>query len=154
MLLSALLHRPRKAAGYAVPTATAPLCDLLYCLPCVARLKEANNHQIADPGCASEQKSSMVCLKSDAPTSVSLWSSSSLASENTTSSSAASSPPEVEDDIPNARLGSGNVRCVSQACAVCGLGGFATIANFDLAKMSSKSQFLTSLPLEARHFRF
>ena len=46
---SALLHRPRKAAGYAVPTATAPLRGLLHCLPCVARLKEANNHQMADP---------------------------------------------------------------------------------------------------------
>ena len=49
LLLSALLHRPRKAAGYAVPTATAPLCGLLHCLPCVARLKEANNHRMADP---------------------------------------------------------------------------------------------------------
>ena len=49
LLLSALLNRPRKAAGYAVPTATAPLCGLLHCLPCVARLKEANNHQMADP---------------------------------------------------------------------------------------------------------
>ena len=50
LLLSALLHRPCKAAGYAVPTATAPLCGLLHCLPCVAKLKEANNHQMADPG--------------------------------------------------------------------------------------------------------
>ena len=39
LLLSALLHRPRKAAGYAVPTATAPLCGLLHCMACVARLK-------------------------------------------------------------------------------------------------------------------
>ena len=36
---SALLHRPRKAADYAVPTATAPLCGLLHCVACVARLK-------------------------------------------------------------------------------------------------------------------
>ena len=28
---SALLHMPRKAEGYAVPTATAPLCGLLHC---------------------------------------------------------------------------------------------------------------------------
>ena len=49
LFLSALLHRPRKAAGYTVPTATAPLRGLLHCLPCVARLKEANNHQMADP---------------------------------------------------------------------------------------------------------
>ena len=34
-----------------MPTATAPLCGLLHCLPCVARLKEANNHQMADPDC-------------------------------------------------------------------------------------------------------
>ena len=44
LLLSALLHRPCKAAGYAVPTATAPLHGLLHCLPCVARLKEASKH--------------------------------------------------------------------------------------------------------------
>ena len=50
LLLSASLHRLRKAAVYAVPTATAPLCGLLHCSPCVARLKEGNNHQMADPG--------------------------------------------------------------------------------------------------------
>ena len=50
LLFSALLHRPCKAAGYTVPTATAPLRGLLQCLPCVARLKEANNHRMADPG--------------------------------------------------------------------------------------------------------
>ena len=50
---SASLHRPCKAAGYTVPTATAPLRGLLHCLPCVARLKEANNHQMADPGCST-----------------------------------------------------------------------------------------------------
>ena len=31
---SALLHRPCKAAGYAVPTATAALCGLLHCVAC------------------------------------------------------------------------------------------------------------------------
>ena len=38
---SAMLHRPRKAAGYALPTATAPQapCGLLHCVACVARLK-------------------------------------------------------------------------------------------------------------------
>ena len=36
---SALLHRPCKAAGYAVPTATAALRGLLHCVACVARLK-------------------------------------------------------------------------------------------------------------------
>ena len=32
---SALLHRPCKAAGYAVPTATGALCGLLHCVACV-----------------------------------------------------------------------------------------------------------------------
>ena len=37
---SALLHRPRKAAGYAVPTATTSLCGLLHRVAYVARLKK------------------------------------------------------------------------------------------------------------------
>ena len=38
-IFSALLHRPCKAAGYTVPTATAALRGLLHCVACVARLK-------------------------------------------------------------------------------------------------------------------
>ena len=61
MLLSALLHRPCKAAGYTVPTATAPLRGLLHCLPCVAKLKEANNHRMADPALDNETLAERSC---------------------------------------------------------------------------------------------
>ena len=46
-----MLHRPRKAAGYAVPTATAPLCGLLHCMACVARLKKENTLPVRDFVC-------------------------------------------------------------------------------------------------------
>ena len=39
LLFSALCSRPRKAAGYAVPTASAALCGLLHCMAYVARVK-------------------------------------------------------------------------------------------------------------------
>ena len=47
---SALLHMPRKAAGYAVPTCTAPLCGLLHCVACVAGLKKENISPVGDSG--------------------------------------------------------------------------------------------------------
>ena len=66
LLLSALLHRPHKAAGYTVPTATAPLRGLLHCLPCVAKMKEANNLQMADLGGHSSEwpwQINMICAR-------------------------------------------------------------------------------------------
>ena len=51
-----------------MPTATAPLCGLLHCLPCVAKLKEANNHQMADP--ATNQRTTVAALTTNART---LW---------------------------------------------------------------------------------
>ena len=32
-----------------MPTATAPLHDLLHCMACYTRLEKANNHIVADP---------------------------------------------------------------------------------------------------------
>ena len=61
---SALLHRPHKAAGYAVPTATAPLRGLLHCVACVAMLKKENIRPVGD----SDLESRIVdCLASLLP---------------------------------------------------------------------------------------